>query len=174
MLLYHYYEQSIGPMRSLSDLPMQEAKMVMDDIRARGNTYAASRFTGYLERRAELERIVRKQFVEQGGNPQRNTPHYFVVEECPWLETWYSSAQHISIPIDVLDTGCVSFTYGDMFPTFSERVQDGKEYRRRVYSYSEIITIIQRYGLPQVWNQTGTYGPERYFEAQVWCDIPQQ
>ena len=110
MLLYYYFEQLTNPLQSISALPVQEAKKVMSDIQREG-IYLRHLVLLDIERRAELERIVRKQFVARGGNPRRNTPHYFVAEACLWLETWYFNAQHIAIPIDVLDTDYLSFTY---------------------------------------------------------------
>jgi len=55
-------------------------------------------------------------------------------------------------------------------PTFSPLVNDGKEYRKKVYTYPEILQIIKKYGLPQDWNADGSHGPERYIEVQVWSD----
>ena len=55
-------------------------------------------------------------------------------------------------------------------PTFSPFIDDGKEYRRKVYNYEEILDVIARYGLPQDWNDDGHCGPERYIEVQVWSD----
>lgn len=92
MILYHYFEQEKGPLRNLSDLPLQDADRI-------------------------------------------------------------------------------SFTYGDMFPTFSQRICDGREYRNNVYTYQEILQLINQYGLPQIWNPNGEHGPERYIEAQIWYDI---
>ena len=57
-------------------------------------------------------------------------------------------------------------------PTFSPLVTDGKEYRRKVYTYEEIIKVIEKYGLPQEWNAEGKFGPERYIEAHLWSDDP--
>ena len=37
---------------------------------------------------------------------------------------------------------------------------------------TEILRIIDKYGLPQDWNPDGVYGPERYVEAHVWSDDP--
>lgn len=51
-------------------------------------------------------------------------------------------------------------------PTFA--VQDGKEYRGQVYTYDEILKIIDKYGLPQNWNDDGAHGPERYIEVHIW------
>ena len=54
------------------------------------------------------------------------------------------------------------------------RYQDGKAYRGQVYVLEELSGLLEQYGLPQVWNREGKYGPERYIEAQVWDDEPIQ
>ena len=64
----------------------------------------------------------------------------------------------------------ISFTYGDSQPTFSDRVNDGKEYRKKLYTYDEILEIIEKYGFPKEWNEDGQHGPERYIEAHIWSD----
>ena len=170
MILYHYYEREHGPLRNLSDLAPKDAQKVLGGIRARGEIFASRRPEGYLARRRELEAQARVMFLAKGGRPMREVPHYFVVERCPWLETWYRDAAWIKLPVEALNEDAVSFTYGDMFPTFSPRVQDGREYRNTVYTLREILPVIDRYGLPQQWNAGGELGPERYVEAQVWCD----
>ena len=78
--------------------------------------------------------------------------------------------RYIKIPVEEFDLRTVSFTYGDSMPTFSDRVNDGKEYRKKVYMYDEILEIIKKYGMPQEWNDDGKYGPERYIEAHIWSD----
>ena len=45
-----------------------------------------------------------------------------------------------------------------------------KEYRNRLYNYDEILGIIDKYGLPQIWNPDFKYGPECYVEVQMWTD----
>jgi hypothetical protein len=95
-----------------------------------------------------------------------------VIEKCDWLKTWYKQTSIAKIPVSNFDMDKVSFCYGDMFPTFSDRVADGKEYRKQVYTYSEILELIEKYGLPQKWNSGGRFGPERYIEVHVWSDEP--
>lgn len=34
----------------------------------------------------------------------------------------------------------------------------------------EILEVINKYGLPQAWNDDGRFGPERYIEVHVWSD----
>lgn len=92
------------------------------------------------------------------------------VEHSPWLSSWFEQSAFIKIDINEFDKNTISFTYGDSHPTFSPKVNDGKEYRKNLYTYNEILGIIAKYGLPQDWNNDGKYGPERYIEAHIWSD----
>lgn len=166
--LYHYYEKIWGPFVNLSNLSIGDAQEILNMIKNEDKVFAAHRYDGYLERRTELEKQAREMFIAKGGNPILQSPHYMVVEACPWLETWYIEGEYLKIPITEFEMNTVSYTYGDMFPTFSPSVCDGKEYRNKLYNYEEIMQIIQKYGLPQHWNAKGQYEPERYIEAQVW------
>ena len=172
MHLYHYFEKSKGPLLSLSALPVEKAVGIQNCIVAENKTFAAQRNERYLPRRRELESIVRKLFIEKGGKPEKDTPHYFVIGECPWLATWYEQADFIKIPISELNTQTVSFTYGDTFPTFSPNVTDGMEYRNTVYTYEEILKIIEKYGMPQDKWDKPVFAQPCYVEAQVWSDEP--
>ncbi|MDR0898392.1 MAG: hypothetical protein LBN04_11130 [Oscillospiraceae bacterium] len=169
MYLYHYYDAATGPFMNLSDLTPDEAEAVQAELARQGKGFAAQRDAGYLARRRELEQLARRLFIAKGGRPVRNVPHYMVVGECPWLATWYADGRFVKIPIEAFDLRTVSFTYGDMFPTFSPQVADGAEYRGQVYTYEEILRVIAKYGLPQE-RWTGAFGQAAYVEAQVWGD----
>lgn len=171
MYLYHYFDRNIGAFRNISDLTDSEAEKVLEDIRrVRPRSMCAKRQPSYIKNRRYYEDLVREAFLEKGGRVLRASPHYMVVEECPWLESWYEDPSFIKIDAEKFDKSVLSFTYGDSHPTFSHKVNDGKEYRRKVYTFDEILTIIVKYGLPQVWNPDGAQGPERYIEVQVWDD----
>lgn len=73
-----------------------------------------------------------------------------VVEHSSWLSIWFDNCAYIKIPIDEFDIRTISFTYGDSHPTFSERVNGGKEYRKKLYTYDEILHIIEKYGMQQI------------------------
>ncbi len=109
---------------------------------------------------------MREKFAELGGIIRRNAPHYMVVGECKWLSSWFENSAFIKIPVSEFDLKSVSFTYGDSHPTFSPRVNDGLEYRKRLYNYEGILDLIERYGMPQ----ENEYGNVRYIEAQIWSD----
>ena len=108
--------------------------------------------------------------MKKGGRIERNVPHYMVIGECDFLSSWYVNSAYIRIDIDDFDKTTLSFTYGDSHPTFSDLINDGKEYRKKLYTYDEILDVIEKYGYPQDWNKSGEFGPERYIEVHVWSD----
>ncbi|MCR5368597.1 hypothetical protein [Eubacterium ruminantium] len=173
MYLFHYYDKRSGPFRSLTMLSNDDALAILEKIKKeRPNSFASQRDMNYIVNRSNCEAIVRAKAKEKGIIMDIESPYYFVIGACDWLKSWYEYPEIISIPIGEFDTSKISFTYGDSMPTFSPRVNDGKEYRKKVYTYEEILSIIEKYGLPQEWNVDGAKGPERYIEAQVWTNSP--
>ena len=171
MYLYYYYDKTIGPFKNLSDISIEEANEVLREIaNNKPNVQCAKRQADYMQARLYYENILRNEFTKKGGLISRKVPHYMVIEHSPWLSTWFENSAFIKIPIEEFDLRTISFTYGDSHPTFSDRVNDGKEYRKKLYTYDEILEVIDKYGLPQEWNDDGKYGPERYIEAHIWSD----
>jgi hypothetical protein len=166
--LYHYYEYRIGPFVNLSDLPIEKAQKIQSEIKEKGAVFASKRDDDYLKVRRELEDKVRSLFIEKGGKPERERPHYMTLGPCPWLISWYVEGRELSIPLSSFNKHIISFTYGDTFPAM--RFKDGKPYRGIVYTLEEIDKAVEQYGLPQSWNADGRHGPDRYIEAQIWTD----
>ena len=166
--LHHYYEYRIGPFVNLSDLPMEEAEKIQSEIKKKGAVFASKRDGNYLKVRSELEDKVRYLFVQKGGKPVREKPHYMTLGACSWLLNWYVDGRELSVPLSYFSREIVSFTYGDTFPAM--RCKDGKPYRGIVYTLDEIADVVDRYGLPQVCNNDGSKGPDRYIEAQIWSN----
>ena len=169
--LSHYYEAADGPFRNLSDLPLSEAEVILQEIRqGASGRFASQRKADYLMVRRALEERVRQLFIAKGGRPRRERPHYLILGACPWLMSWYPQGCELRIPLSAFRPEMVSFTYGDTFPAM--RYQDGKSTRGQVYTLGELPGLIEEYGLPQEWNADGKVGPDRYIEAQVWDDEP--
>lgn len=168
--LHHYYDDSTGPFRNLSDLVPEEAEKVLHEIRIQNKGFASKRSMDYLEVRQNLELMARELFINKGGKPLRNHPHYMTIGECPWLLNWYPNGRELRISAAEFDPDTISFTYGDLFPTM--RYIDGKPYRSQIYTMDEISDIIREFGMPQEWNPHGDKGPERYIEVQIWDDRP--
>ena len=171
MYLYHFFDVRSGPFKSLTSISQEEAWKIIERIKTeRPNSQCASRHDKYVQYRHNCERMLREAFAQKGGIMEIDSPHYMVLEFSPWLSTWFEECDYIKIPVEEFDLRTVSFTYGDSMPTFSDSVFDGKEYRKKVYMYDEILGIIKKYGMPQEWNDDGKYGPERYIEAHIWSD----
>lgn len=171
MMLYHYFDKDIGPFKNLSELSEREAGEVMRRLsREKQQAFCNQRDASYMKLRKYYEQILRDEFQRKGGKIERYVPHYMVVGKCGFLESWYVNSDSIQIDIGEFDTSTLSFTYGDSHPTFSDKVNDGREYRKKLYLYDEILEIIKKYGYPQEWNRDGKYGPERYIEVHVWSD----
>jgi len=171
MNLYHYYDLQRGPFHTLSDLDPITATNLMKEISlTTPHSFCAKRSPDYMQVRIYYENILRTEFKKKGGQINRKNPYYMIIEQSDWLHSWYEHPAYVRIPIEEFDLTTISFTYGDSHPTFSDRVNDGKEYRKKLYTYEEILFIIEKYGLPQHWNHDGKYGPERYIEAHIWDD----
>lgn len=157
--------------KNLSDISLDDANKILREIAiTKPNVQCSKRSSDYMYYRLYYENILRTEFTKMGGIIKRKSPHYMVVEHCPWLSTWFDNCSYVKIPIEKFDLRTVSFTYGDSHPTFSDRVNDEKEYRKKLYTYNQILKIINKYGLPQDWNSDGRFGPERYIEAHIWTD----
>lgn len=158
---------------NISELSMEQANIILNRIKEeKPTTQGAQRDSEYMFRRHMYEDIIRKEFLKKGGIINRNAPHYMVIEHSPWLSTWFEDSAYIKIPIEEFDLKTVSFTYGDSHPTFSPwpRDDDWKEYRRKLFTYDEILVIMKKYGLPQDWNNDGKFGPEKHIEAHILSD----
>lgn len=171
MYLYHYYDKRSGPFRSISRLSKDEAARVLAEVKfARPDSFCAQRDQFYVRKRLNCESILRREWAAKGGLRDIESPHYMVVEHSPWLSTWYEQCEVVKIPVEEFDLRKVSFTYGDSMPTFNPFVNVDKEYHMKIYTYEEILKVIEKYGLPQDWNDDGSHGPERYIEAHIWSD----
>jgi hypothetical protein len=169
MDLYHYFDKRTGPFKSLTMLPEDQARTVLEKVKnERPDSFCARRNDSYITNRRNCEIKVREAFAAKGGVIELDSPYYMIIGHSPWLCSWYEQPDFLKIPAEEFDVRTLSFTYGDSMPTFA--VNDGKEYRQQVYTYEEISGLIDKYGLPQDWNSDGSKGPERYIEVHVWSD----
>ncbi len=162
--------------QNLSDVSIEEAKKILKDIALKKpGTQCAKRADEYMELRHYYEEILRCELNRAGtvrinacGDSRlRGLRSRKPIGFRQWV---VHNSAFIKIDLDEFDKSTLSFTYGDSHPTFSKRVNDGKEYRKKLYAYDEILAIIAKYGYPQNWNNDGKYGPERYVEAHIWSD----
>ena len=169
MKLYRYFHLCEDPFAGISDLIIESE----GDLKGYQPKLPRSYDHSYVKRRLNTERRLREVFISKGGIPQRKHPYYLTVGNCdPWFFGKKRCFGSMVFDLEEFDPKTVSFTYGDSIPTFMEQFDDGKEYRKQVYTLEEIRELIDRYGYPQEWNPMEQNGPENYIEAQIWSEEP--
>ena len=59
MYLYHYYDKSVGPFRNLSDVSVEEAKYIMQNIKeTKPDTVGAKRSPEYIDLRRHYNECI--------------------------------------------------------------------------------------------------------------------
>jgi len=179
--LYHYYEKTCDPFRTITSLPFEEAVIVLRKWRENNPKSASpANIEWFLTRRYEMEKIVRDKFIAIGGKPIRTAPVYFTLGANKGMNTWYNNPACIKIPFREFDINTVSFTYGDTFPVFNSNLNTGEEWWGQVYDYDGILNLIEKYGYPEdpEYDMKNRIFPHdkpinhylKYIEAHVWSD----
>ncbi len=77
MNLYHYYDKTIGPFRSRSDVDDDEVNYILGNIaKCKPDTQCAKRTSDYMAKRRYYEDILRKEFQKKGGMIKRYLQYY--------------------------------------------------------------------------------------------------
>ena len=176
--LYHYFEQSGGPFRSLTALPFEEAAAIQRAKQAANPRSVNPHIEWFLTRRYEMEKNVRDRFIAIGGKPVSTAPIYFTLGPNEGMKSWFGDPAWVKIPVGEIDLDAVSFTYGDTFAVFNPALDTGEEYWGQVYRYEDIVKLIGRYGLPEdpPYDMKNWVFPKakpinqylKYIEAHVW------
>lgn len=169
MKLYRYFNPEKDIFAGVSELGIDS----LEDINKYRELLPRNYNNHYIQRRITTEKQLYEMFKAKGGRPQKKVPYYLTLGCC---DEWFFGKKHFfgSLVFDLweFDPDVLSFTYGDSIPTFMEEFNDGKEYRKNVYTLEEIQYVIQKYGYPQQWNTFAEKGPENYIEVQSWSDQP--
>ena len=135
----------------------------------------------YMRNRRQTEQWVRGAFIAKGGRPQAAYPIPMVLGASKWMVKHAPDPDahgEIRIPLSVFTEYDVSFTYPDsMISLWFGREKPIEyyqpEYHGKVFTVSEILSIVEAKGLPEeAWetNLPGDFAP--YIEAQVWNHEP--
>ena len=177
-VLTHYYRPHARPFLSLSSLSDPEVSEVLA-ASARSEPLAF-RLThpGYLSERRTLEARMRHRFLEKGGQPERDHPHYFVLGE---FSLWESDGSlKVQIPLSCVPDALVSFTLTDSFFNYRTTNLRGvtiprRPYHGELFTRHELPEAIRRHGLPgDAWRTDSQRLFDVYVEAQLWGDGPVQ
>ena len=178
MYFYHYFSKKRGPFRSISDLPIEEARKIwnrmIDYLEERNGLDYQREENILIARRHEIRRIIeddiRQKFAQKGGRIDREYPYYMRLsnDELPNQGNldFYEDGDYIKIPAEKFDTSAVSFTYCDSMQYLdASSYQDGM-YQNKVYTFEEIRRIIDEFG----WEHDFGQGKPHLIEAQLWSD----
>lgn len=176
--LTYYYMLGTEPFRSLSSLQDEDAIVIMEDLC--DDTAFGARFKDpvrYMRNRRQSEQWVREEFVAKGGRPQMAYPIPMVLGTSEWMVRQAPDPDahgELHIPLALFTKYDVSFTYPDSMISFwfgREKPEEYylPDYHGKVFTLSEILSIVREKGLPEeTWetNLPGHLAP--YIEAQVW------
>ena len=173
--LTHYYIDQ--PFRTLSDLPPEHVRRVLEEIgEARELEFRLTK-EEYLPRRLGIEVGMRAQFVELGGSPKRQSPHYAILGTFSLYED-DRQMKGVRLPLSLFRSEMLSFTFTDSYFTFSERNLRGvaipeRPYHGHVYRLEDLPALAREFGLPgDRWRDEPDRRFDVYIEAQIWDDEP--
>lgn len=180
--LTYYYKSGTEPFRSLSALPDEEAIKIMEELC--DDTPFGARFKDpvqYMRNRRQTEQWVREEFIAKGGKPRESYPIPMVLGASKWMAKQAPNPDahgEIRIPLSVFAETDVSFTYPDsMISLWFGREKPVEYYQPevhgKVFTVSEILSIVEARGLPEeAWKTNLPSNLAPYIEAQVWNHEP--
>jgi hypothetical protein len=135
-----------------------------------------------MDLRRRTEARLRELFIAAGGQPQRPTPHYFVLGDSPWYEGLAENMQRVQLPLSALPASQTSIAYPDSFTAITPGTSSGlghqaKPYHGQVFLLSELPGLVERFGIPDPrwdgnYQSWATWPAEAYIEVQLWSDDP--
>ncbi|MCO4784105.1 MAG: hypothetical protein KC646_17400 [Candidatus Cloacimonetes bacterium] len=177
MKLNHYYPKGSKPFLSLSALDSEDAISLMHSFASK-TELVYKRFKDpkkYLNDRRQTEDWLRKGFIEKGGNPKNYYPIYFVLGNSPYVfEGYDKNCNIISINLDDIAEDQLSFTYPDSMVSrymleHKKEIYFKKNYHGIVFTKSEIIDLVDNFGLPnREWQECPSRKYDFFIEAQLW------
>jgi len=176
--LYHYFERDIGPFRSFTELPVEEARQILIERKAAGKPGNPD-IEGFLQKRYDRDEQLRDLFIQRGGKPERTNPYYMFLGPHRQWRSAYDHPECVKIPLGEFDPLTVSFTYGDSFAALNPALFGPEEYWGKVYFAHEILDVIARHGLPPhaeynfkrgVYPKANINNLLKYVEAHVWSE----
>ena len=182
--LTYYYRSGTEPFRSLSALSDIEAIRIMEDLYVQHKeNILFERFNDpvqYLRSRRQTEQWVRTEFIAKGGQPQEVFPISMVLGSSKWIEEHAPDPDahaEIRAPLSLFTESDVSFTYPDSMVSLWFLMDKPVEYYQpayhgKIFTISEILSIVEKNGLPEQWDMKLSDNIGSYIEAQVWNHRP--
>ena len=179
--LIHFYRIGTEPFQSLSALSDKDAVQIMEDYYVEGSVLW-ERFKDpgqYMRTRRKIEHWLHQEFIAKGGSPQKPYPIYMVLGRSKWLQTaadpaTLATTAEIQVPLSLFSECDISFTYPDSMISIPFADQKESEYylpdyHRKLFTLSEICSLVEAKGLPgENWGTNLPSSMPNFIEAQVW------
>jgi hypothetical protein len=154
------------PFRSITGVSHDDFASVLKTLNET-NAWGLARFQDpqYLAQRRQMEKDLRKRFIEGGGRPVLQNPIYFFLGRHPGFEAHERNIAHV-IHLKDVNPGTVSFSYGDSMFCFHEdnRRIAGEKYRSRLcddlYRIEDLARLHRE--IPKM--------ESLHIEAQLWVE----
>ncbi|SLM15591.1 conserved hypothetical protein [uncultured spirochete] len=179
--LLHIYRKGSRPFQTLSDLPEAMALQIMEQLYIEGAVFW-ERFKeprSYQSFRKQVEQTMRAAFKNKGGKPINKHPIYLIVGRPKWMdivsdEKTLQTTEILRVPLSMIKRESVSFAYPDSMVSALMAAEQNPdyyepEYHGKVFTFDEIMDIIEKKGLPgEGWETRMPKHYAHYIEAQVW------
>ena len=180
----HYFRRSRRPFLNLSELTGDDAIEVMATLIEERRIGLQHRPFGrtYIAMRRAVEARLLSAFIESGGNPERSSPHYFVLGESAWFRGLAVDMEEIRLSLATLPSAQTTVTWGDSFSAMEVGPDFvlpaiSRPYFGQLYRLEDIPDLVTQYGLPRPEPldyhglPTGDVS-DLFVEVQLWSDLP--
>jgi hypothetical protein len=175
-VLTHYHRPFSRPLLSLSRLSDVEVAEVLQQLARHEPLPYRLTQSAYLPERRRIEELMRRRFIEKGGDPHLLHPHYFVLGEFSLWEN--DGSRKVEIPLRSVAPRWLSFTLTDSFFNYRPVNLRGiaipeRPYHGELFTWEELPSQLRSHGLPtDQWRSDPARRFDVYVEAQVWSDEP--
>lgn len=173
-VITHNYDPSRGIGKNICNLPVDQAELVLEDIRASGTRKIKP---NYLERRIVVESWLIAERHKKLGETALGRPIYFFLGDFADGKD-PSRPSSLTMPLSAFAPEALTFTYPDSMASLPIATQDchefhRKEYHVHVFTFSEIKSVVAQFGLPgNRWMHDPSMAYDKFIEVQVWDDRP--
>ena len=164
----NYCHPDCVPLLNIMRLPREEAFWLAYAMAERNQGAASigcfADFENYYPFRLEVDALLRRSFVAQGGRPKTEHPLSFVLQGSEYLNAWFDRGIVTKIPLKNIPSECVSFTLSDSMAGFR------RNGTLTVMTKEALMRMIREHGGAMEDFMRMMEEKHHYIEAQLWDD----
>ncbi len=168
LYLVNYRHRDSEPFKSITDLPLEEAKKLAELLHGSSACKAHRRFGAdfvqYYENRKKAEQWLYEKFRKQGGKPNVKHPLYFTLQSSEEMSGNYGEYLEIRLNLDEIDDCDISFTFGDSMALYY------MEKLHKMFTKKDVLKQLELFDndVNKMLEQTDKQAV--FIEAQLWND----